>query len=160
MGLNRYKLIIFDADGTLRQCTIPGQPCPNQDGEWKLLPNVKSVMRDLTQRGTFLGIASNQRGVSLGYLSADMAYDLLVDCFVEATGCWPKSGAILLCTHGSEEECKYRKPKPGMLNCIMDHWDIKPEETLFVGDMDSDREAAENAGTDFMWAKDFFGWDD
>ncbi len=33
---------------------------------------------------------------------------------------------------------------------------VNPEETLFVGDMESDRQAAENAGCDFVWARDFF----
>ena len=39
----------------------------------------------------------------------------------------------------------------------MEFWEVEREETLFVGDMESDRFAAENAGCDFQWARDFFG---
>jgi D-glycero-D-manno-heptose 1,7-bisphosphate phosphatase len=160
MDLDRYRLIIFDADGTLRKCTIPDQPCPNKSGEWVLLPNVKEIMEDLAHKGVLLGIASNQKGVALGHRSERIAYALLKDCFIEATKIWPVEGAIQLCPHGVEENCLCRKPRPGMLNKIMDGLDVQPEETLMVGDQDSDREASENAGCSFMWAKDFFSWND
>ena len=34
-----------------------------------------------------------------------------------------------------------------------------PAQALFIGDQDSDRQAAATAGIDFCWAKDFFGWE-
>jgi len=42
-----YRLIIFDADGTLRCCTVPGQVCPNADNQWELLPNVKEKLSEI-----------------------------------------------------------------------------------------------------------------
>lgn len=39
------KLIMFDADGTLRRCTVPGQPCPNNPDEWELMPNIKETLQ-------------------------------------------------------------------------------------------------------------------
>jgi len=39
MDLEKKKLVIFDADGTLRRCTVPGQPCPNTPNDltlWKV----------------------------------------------------------------------------------------------------------------------------
>ncbi|MGZ6374474.1 MAG: HAD hydrolase-like protein [Ktedonobacterales bacterium] len=38
----------------------------------------------------------------------------------------------------------------------MDRHGIAPSQTLFVGDMDSDREAAARAGCHFMWAREYF----
>jgi len=35
-------------------------------------------------------------------------------------------------------------------------WSVESEDTLFVGDMVSDKKSTENAKCDFMWAKDFF----
>jgi hypothetical protein len=43
-----------------------------------------------------------------------------------------------------------------MLMDIMKFWDERPEDTLYVGDMASDLQAAANAGCDFMWAHEFF----
>jgi FMN phosphatase YigB (HAD superfamily) len=36
---------------------------------------------------------------------------------------------------------------------------VSKDETLFVGDMDRDKEAARRAGARFMWADEFFDWD-
>jgi len=54
----------------------------------------------------------------------------------------------------------WRKPAPGMLLQAMTEAGVAPDDTLFVGDMESDRLAAEAAGVRFMWARDFFGWED
>lgn len=153
-----HKLIIFDADGTLRWRTVEGQPCPNAPGEWKLMPNVKEVLAGM-EDGIAYGIASNQAGVAYGYLNKKVAYRLLVDMFREAFGVWPSLGTIKLCPHPPDAVgCKCRKPKPQMLLMLMRRWQVRPSETLFVGDMESDQLAAENAGCDFMWAREFFGW--
>jgi phosphoglycolate phosphatase-like HAD superfamily hydrolase len=34
---------------------------------------------------------------------------------------------------------------------------LGPEETIFIGDMETDRQAAEAAGVKFIWAWEFFG---
>ena len=156
-----YRLIIFDADGTLRCCTVPGQVCPNADDQWELLPNVKEKLSEIDWGSSGLGrvafgIASNQAGISKGYLTAETAYRLLADMAKAAVGFRPIEGSIRFCPHNKSDGCLCRKPGPLMLEQLMDFWGVNPEETLFVGDMESDRQAAENAGCDFVWARDFF----
>jgi HAD superfamily hydrolase (TIGR01662 family) len=159
----KYDLIIFDADGTLRRCLIPGQPCPNKPSEWELLDNVRERLAEFTwgrpQPGvTAYGIASNQAGIAWGFIDYKTAYKLLCGTFEAAFGFVPAINTIQICEHKGECEC--RKPEPGMLFGIMDTWDVETHRALFVGDMESDKQAARNAGCDFVWAKDFFGWDD
>lgn len=158
MRVKDYELIIFDADGTLRRCTVEGQPCPNKPGEWELIPGVKERLGqiDWGVSGTWLGIASNQAGVACGFLDEQVAYQMLDDMVVEATGRWPPTGCVQLCPHAVEGDCLCRKPKPLMLERVMRQWNVEPSWTLFVGDMESDRAAAIAAEVDFMWAKDFF----
>ncbi len=155
-----YGLIIFDADGTLRRCTVPGQVCPNAGDQWELLPGVKEILSGISWgapgRGRVaFGIASNQAGISKGYLTAETAYRLLMDMALAAVGFRPIEGSIRFCPHGKSEGCKCRKPGPLMLEQLMDFWGVEPEQTLFVGDMESDRLTAENAGCDFKWAREF-----
>ena len=161
MKKNKYKLIIFDADDTLRYCTVAGQPCPNKPGEWELLTNVKAKLSEFEwgspqEDKIGYGIASNQGGVGVGYFSAEMAFSLLKDTFVAAFGFYPPEEVIQLCTPRPEEAPECRKPKPGMLRKIMSYWQVQPQDTLFVGDLNSDKQTAENAGCDFIWAKEFF----
>jgi beta-phosphoglucomutase-like phosphatase (HAD superfamily) len=44
-------------------------------------------------------------------------------------------------------DAAYRKPQPGMLLKASELWSIKPNELIYVGDMESDREAAKNASS-------------
>ena len=104
------------------------------------------------------GIASNQGGVGMGYFSKEMAFRLLKNTFIEAFGFEPEIDVIKRCTPKPHIDSRCRKPKPGMLVNIINYWMVDPAETLFVGDMESDKQTAESAGCDFTWAKDFFGF--
>lgn len=58
------------------------------------------------------------------------------------------------------DEVEARKPSSGMIWLLIGLvGDVRREEVLFVGDMESDRLAAENGDVRFAWAKAFFGWD-
>jgi len=61
--------------------------------------------------------------------------------------------------HRSSWERDWRKPNPGMLLQAMADAGVTPADTLMVGDTESDRQAAENAGCAFAWADEFFGRD-
>jgi D-glycero-D-manno-heptose 1,7-bisphosphate phosphatase len=153
------KLYIFDADGTLRRSTVAGQPTPNQESEWELLPKVKTKISQILsqQEDTLIGIASNQGGIELGYLSKQQARKLLNDLYKDLTGKVPPKGMIQLCPDFKKtSEC--RKPNPGMLQEIIKQAGVSPDQTVFIGDQEDDRLAAKNAGVAFVWARDFFRW--
>lgn len=152
-----WKLIIFDADGTLRRCTVEGQPCPNNLDEWEIIPGVLEKLQAYCWGPDLLmGIASNQGGVSLGYLSEDAACQMLLALYTTITSRLPNHGLLQVCPHTKADNCRCRKPHPGMLEAIMRSADCTPEQTLFVGDQDSDRCAAEAAGCAFEYATTFF----
>ena len=161
----KYSLIIFDADGTLRYCTVEGQPCPNRAGEWELYPDVIEKLAPFgwvhpgEKSGVGYGIASNQGGVGVGYFSESTAMKLLEDTFREAFGFSPAEGTIKMCPHVPHSGCGCRKPDPAMLDSIMTLYEVPPEQVLFVGDRDADKNAALNAGCDFQWASEFFDRD-
>lgn len=156
-------MIVFDADNTLRYCTIPGQPCPNKPGEWKLLPNVRTKLSKINwgkpKNGKIaFGIASSQGGVALKYFTETMAFKLLKDTAIAATGYTPDDDDIQFCPHHPQSGCDCRKPKPLMLQRLLKKYNLQPKELLFVGDRETDEECAINAGCDFQYAKDFFEW--
>lgn len=156
--LGRYALVIFDADGTLRRTTVPGQPCPRRPGEWELLPDVRRVLGRCDWPGgrPWLGLASNQDQIAYGHLTLDVARTLLRELARAATGHVPPDEALQLCPHALETACDCRKPAPGMLRRIMAYYRVPAERTLFVGDAECDREAAAGAGTAFRWGWEVF----
>jgi HAD superfamily hydrolase (TIGR01662 family) len=153
-----WDLLIFDADDTLRRTTVPGRPCPYAPGEWKLLPQVRRRFRGLlaAEPGLRLGIASNQDRVGYGRIAEDTARTLLHDLARASFGRELPPDAVQLCPHVPAAGCRCRKPGGAMLERIMTYYGISPERTLFVGDAETDRGAAQQAGTAFMPAAAFF----
>jgi HAD superfamily hydrolase (TIGR01662 family) len=162
------KLWLFDADGTLRRCTVPGQPCPNKPGEWELIPEAVEFLRLINWDEAEMAIVSNQGGVELGYLSGRMAEDLLQDLCDEIAAAVPgvrfADCPYDLCTT-ADRNCYDRKPNPGMLAAAMAEYaylyemseDVGKAKTVMVGDRLEDRDAARNAGVRFCWAQELFG---
>ncbi|MFP4343160.1 MAG: HAD hydrolase-like protein [Anaerolineales bacterium] len=51
---------------------------------------------------------------------------------------------------------EWRKPRSGMLRAACRLYGVAPEEALYVGDMETDAEAAGGIGMPFAYAADFF----
>ena len=156
----RYQLFIFDADDTLRRTTIPGKPCPHGPDEWELMPGVREALHQVPwgEAGApRLGVASNQDQIAYGHVSLEGARQLLRDLALAATGTSPPDPAIQLCPHPLDVPCNCRKPNPGMLLTIMEHYGITREARVFVGNHEMDQEAATRAGVAFLWSEKLFG---
>jgi HAD superfamily hydrolase (TIGR01662 family) len=157
--LERYQLLIFDADDTLRRTTVPGKPCPHDRSEWELMPGVWETLSRISWRSLGapkFGLASNQDQIAYGYLTIAMARGLLRDLALAVTSTAPPEEALQLCPHPLSLRCRCRKPEPGMLLSIMEFYGIKPAATAFIGNHKVDQEAAERAGIDFIWSEDLF----
>ena len=51
-----------------------------------------------------------------------------------------------MCTHGWDENCECRKPKPGLLYQAQKEWSLNLLDCIVIGDDDRDMEAGEAAG--------------
>lgn len=150
-------LIIFDKDGTLVQNPAPGRPANSLD-EQILFPDVVDKCIQLRAEGHTLAIATNQGGVAFGHFDHHTAVSLLKSV-AEAIG----ADLYTICvTHPratvkrAKRDSRFRKPNPGMLQYLMDALGFLPDDTLYVGDMESDRQTAQAAGVKFAWAWEFF----
>lgn len=146
-------LYIFDKDGTLVE-EINGRP-PNKPEEQVLKAGVREKIRTLRAEGHKIAIASNQGGVSKGYITYEEAEFLLDDVAMKIGGL----DDFTFCPHHTDmgDECSCRKPKPGMLFDLMRFLDMPKTETIMVGNDQTDEQAAEAAGVKFVWAVEFFG---
>ena len=82
-------LYIFDKDGTLvRELPDPkiGTRPANTPEEQELLPGVLSKIVSLKAEGHRIAIASNQGGVSWGFMSMAQAYDVMNDACQKLNG--------------------------------------------------------------------------
>lgn len=101
----------------------------------------------LTERGFKLFIVSNQGGISKGlYSKADTLelHRILIECFrkhrIEITD-------IAFCPHHPDvEQCLCRKPKSLLLEKLMARHHISAADSYFIGDSETDMEAARTVG--------------
>lgn len=156
------KLYIFDKDGCLAK-SVAGKNgkthAPNRLDEQDYFDDVESKCNQLIQEGHVLAVASNQGGVAFGIFPADEA-ELLVRAAAEYIGAL----AYRVCMYHPQGRVapynvdhRNRKPAPGMLIELMAELGFSPDQTVMVGDWDSDKQAAEAAGCQFIWAHEFFG---
>lgn len=152
-------LYIFDKDSTVVKPVGPNGNLPaSKPSEQVLYDGVAEKCDQLRKDGHVLALASNQGGVAFKLVSRENAIGMMKDAA-------DKIGASLfaLCSvHpkgellGAVRNSVYRKPGPGMIQYLMDALGFAPQDTVFVGDLDSDRLAAEAANVKFEWANDFF----
>lgn len=152
------RLYIFDADTTLRRCTVPGRFCPNKADEWEPIAWAQDRLRAINWSVNGFAIASNQGGIAKGYLTERVSLDLLHDLVdIMTCGVIGLRATIHICPHPSDGSCECRKPKPYMLHRAMTAHSVDSSQTIMIGDMVTDQQAAENAGVEFSWIWDFCG---
>jgi HAD superfamily hydrolase (TIGR01662 family) len=146
-------LIIFDADGTLRR-PLSNKIAPSSPDDWEFMPGVVEWFD--ANRPQRWGIASNQGGVSCGYVSEadalaairNLANALCLICNINEAPVKIETSLDL--------ENPRRKPNPGMLMELMEFFGSSPNETIMVGDRDEDELAALAAGCRFVHRDVFF----
>ena len=94
-------------------------------------PDTVPTMRRLREMGLILAVASNREDPR-----PVMERSGLAPCFDAMVGAWGLDGKTRL---------PY-KPDPTMLNVLLEHFNVPPEQAAYVGDADSDIATARAAG--------------
>lgn len=149
-------LYIFDKDNTLVE-SVGNRPA-NTVSEQKLMKGVKEKCGELIAEGHTLAVASNQGGVAFGILTEAEANELVSHAAnligAVAFECCPFHPKGRVRPYNCESED--RKPNPGMLNKLIGSLAFNKADTVYIGDMETDKQAAEAAGVAFCYAHDFF----
>ena len=161
------RLIIFDADGTLRRCKAHHGPCHSDNGQWEIIPGVQEVIDSYRTQDLVFGIATNQAGVELGHRTLPQVFTELALLSHTLLGRSQHPVFLCACPHATTP-CLCKKPAPGMLFEILESYrrvydldldKVAPDNLLFVGDSVDDLGAANRAGIPFCYAHHFFGWE-
>ncbi len=138
MRLQRPQAVLFDRDGTL-VVDVPYNGDPNA-----VVPvaGARSCLDRLRAAELKLGVVSNQSGIGRGMITYEQmeAVNARIEELLGHFDGW------FVCPHAPEDDCACRKPKPKLLLDAADAFGIEPSACVYVGDKDSDVEAARNAG--------------
>jgi HAD superfamily hydrolase (TIGR01662 family) len=171
-------LYMFDIDGTLiRSFMCEGGGGQSQDYDLveflpKRLAKLSTLARD---PNSAFALITNQAGVAFGYQTKEQVLSRLFVILRELDflGCvsvhvsyfHPKATVTqfkgieryegIAQSHGADAHDR-RKPGAGMLFEALDKHEVWSHDAVFVGDMDTDRQAALVAGVKYVDAQEFF----
>lgn len=138
--------VFLDRDGVLN-VYLPDEYVRTPE-ELALIPGAAQAVRRINALGLPVFVISNQQGVAKGLMSqADLeAVDVALREKIAREGDGAAVAASYYCPHSSGANCTCRKPLPGMLLQAAQEHDIDLATSFFVGDTDTDAQAARAAG--------------
>lgn len=133
------KLIILDRDGVINEDR--DDYVKSADECIPIQGSIDAIVR-LNKAGFTVVIATNQAGLAKGKFELEdlEAMHEKITGLVEENG--GEIGAIFYCPHHPDDNCKCRKPKPGMLDAIEAEFNTSVEGSYFIGDSLRDLQAA------------------
>lgn len=137
------KLVILDRDGVINE---DSDEYIKSVAEWVPIPGSLEAIALLCQAGYQVYIASNQSGIGRGLFDFDALFAIherLQRAVAEVGG---RISGIQFAPDHPDEASEMRKPAPGMLKDLARRLGVTLEGVPFVGDSESDVEAARAAG--------------
>lgn len=145
----RRPAIFFDRDGVLNEDL--GYVGEIERFHW--MAGAVKAIKAFNDKGWFVFVVTNQAGVSRGLYGLNDV--TLLHGFMQEE--LRSSGAHIddfrFCPHHTDgvvsefaKACNWRKPNPGMLIDLMDHWPVRIEKSWIIGDKSSDIDAGKAAG--------------
>lgn len=107
------------------------------------MPGAQSALERLKQAGYLNIVVTNQSGIARGYYTVADLHALHNYVRTQTPGL---IDAIFYCPHGPDAGCRCRKPMPGMLIQAASEWGIQFEQSILIGDKESDMQAANAVG--------------
>ncbi len=143
------KIAFLDRDGVLNV----DHDYVFRSDEFDWIEGAKEAIVWLNQNGYKVVVATNQSGIGRGLYTTDDFEALSNFMRSELAEVGGRIDAIYVCPHHPlaalppfNMDCECRKPKPGMLLKGLLELDGDPDRSFFVGDKQTDMQAAEAAG--------------
>jgi D-glycero-D-manno-heptose 1,7-bisphosphate phosphatase len=137
------RLVVLDRDGVINRESPAFIRSP---AEWLPLPGSLAAIAALTRGGFVVVVASNQSGVGRGLFTA-ATLDAIHERMrrqIEAAG--GRLDGIFVCPHHPDDGCDCRKPRPGLLRQIEQHFGCSLAGRPVIGDSERDVRAAQAVG--------------
>jgi histidinol-phosphate phosphatase family protein len=136
---SRPRAVLFDRDGTL----IEDVPYNGDPAAVRPVDGALRAVQRLRDNGIAVGVVTNQSGVGRGLLRREQvdAVNARVDELLGPFATWQ------VCPHAPADHCACRKPAPGLVLAAARELGVRPHEVVVVGDIGSDVQAAQRAGS-------------
>lgn len=130
--------MLFDRDGTL----VEDVPYNGDPSRVTPMPGARDAVALLRSRRVLLGVITNQSGIGRGLLTTEQV-GAVHERVEELLGPFDD---FRFCPHEPEAGCECRKPAPGMVLAACTALGTEPADTVVIGDIGADVQAARAAG--------------
>ena len=137
------KAVFLDRDGVINKAFIKnGLPeSPNSLSELEILPRVKESILRLKKLNFICLVVTNQPDVQRGKIKKNTI--IKMNNFLKKK---IELDDIFVCYHDDQDNCNYRKPKPGLLLQARKKWNVDFKKSFIVGDRWRDIQAGKKVG--------------
>lgn len=146
----KKSLILFDRDGVINYKPTNGDRYILDRNKLKLDREIIALIATLQSSGHIVAVATNQQCVGKGLINLDQLneiHDKINEAIVASGG---HSLNFYVCPHLISNNCQCRKPKPGLLLRAMEDYKSMFFQAIFIGDSDSDKDAADSLSITFV----------
>jgi D-glycero-D-manno-heptose 1,7-bisphosphate phosphatase len=140
----RGRAIFVDRDGVIN-CRRPGDYVLDWS-QFIFIPGIRDALKQLSSLGLPMIIISNQAAVGKGLLDPTGLEEITNKMHQVLAEDGTFLAAAYYCTHRPDENCPCRKPKPALLLSAAADFKIELSRSIFIGDSETDVEAAQAAG--------------
>lgn len=137
------KAIFLDRDGVINKAYLRnGLPySPNSLSELEILPGVIEAILKLKELDFICLVVTNQPDVSRGKIEKKTV--IKMNSYLKEK---IQLDDFFVCYHDDKDNCKCRKPKPGLLLDAKKKWNIDLKKSFMIGDRWKDIEAGASVG--------------
>lgn len=141
--MNKLKTVFFDRDGVINQ---ERTDYVKSISELEIFPNVVKNIKLLKNAGFLVVVITNQSAVNRGIISHEMVNQIhnSIQDYLKKNGTF--LDGFYYCPHTPNENCNCRKPKSGLIEKAILELNIDLNSSWFIGDNESDIEAANSIG--------------
>lgn len=143
MEMQPAPFVLLDRDGVLN---VDRSHSVRDRSEFELVDGAAEAVSTINDKGYRVIVVTNQACVGRGDLDPeelDAIHQILRRKVRDAGG---HIDDVYVCPHVDADECRCRKPRPGLLEDAREDYEFDLSETFFVGDDDRDMQAAQDAG--------------
>ncbi len=142
-------LVLVDRDNTL----IYDSGYFHDVDQITYIPSTLTALQVVPKDSAAIAIVSNQAGIGLRKFTFDDSIAVNERIYNDLGALDIGINGAAFCPHTRLNECSCRKPKTGMIDFCVKLSGLTRDRIFFLGDQESDRLAASNAGIKFGWTQ-------
>ncbi len=149
--MSKNRAVFLDRDGVINRLHM-GKYVTKWE-EFEFLEGALDAVTALAASDFKIIVITNQSAINRGFITEyelEVIHEHMTDSIEKAGG---RIDSIYHCPHAPHEECTCRKPEPGMFEKAIGNHDIDVTGSWFIGDFQSDEEAAARVGLKFKLAE-------